>query len=691
MYINLIDQLSELDKTRIENYVKTYGAGQHFIGIDKWLASWSHANQKLYKLLGNQLIYKEQIRIEKDEEMLKKDFSSTFRIMDNLNDPNHPTFYRMMLFLRIWYEHFITHQHKDYYEANESMYNNFFDLIGVLGTDWYVYYKNSIENNVFRESTLKIKSPVIKKTFQCQKGSKPIKVLQNVINFIKAEVPDLLTKYNERTWNWDYVDKTVEDFRIKMSMLTNDKVFKGNFCISIHPMDFITMSDNASGWTSCMNWADEGGGGCYHVGTVEMMNSNNVVCCYLESSTPYCFGEIKFSMADFLKPNLIADGVEVWSWNNKKYRVLGYVNKDIIMTGKSYPYYSYPLAEIALNMIKKLAQKNMEWTYKYGIEPYKDMIHIYSETAMDNNKYWVKMKKTTKKNIIWDTKGMYNDMLNDHNYNHYWCYRNPVKSTRIYSVSGKAPCLCCGNTVLEARFPNGDYNSRYEDTGSVVCETCKDKYFRCSICGDTDSSYIKNCKVTLPNGKELIVCPACAETFIRRCPCCGKPFLIDSGDKSFGSFIQDTNHFPVCLGNGYYKTGIPYKEYNEPAFFSTGEPIKFQTSCLTDHVSVREDDLLSHCGSFDAPYLERIFMCDDCFKKNYEDKLVEVKFDQFHFVRYGWGGYSYAHPTLHTFNMPDEELQKFFARNLVPVFDSKHPENLPDEISIEGGIYYDKI
>ena len=74
----------------------------------------------------------------------------------------------------------------------------------------------------------------------------------------------------------------------------------------------------------------------------------------------------------------------------------------------------------------------------------------------------------------------------------------------------------------------------------------------------------------------------------------------------------------------HYKTGIPYKEYTEPAFFSSGVPIKFQTTSLIDHVSVREDDLLSHCGSFDTPYLERIFMCDDCFKKNYENKLKNI-------------------------------------------------------------------
>jgi hypothetical protein len=58
-YIDLIAQLSEEDKVKIKNYISIYGVNiDDFIGLDTWLQDWSHANQRLYKLLGNQFIYK---------------------------------------------------------------------------------------------------------------------------------------------------------------------------------------------------------------------------------------------------------------------------------------------------------------------------------------------------------------------------------------------------------------------------------------------------------------------------------------------------------------------------------------------------------------------------------------------------------------------------------------------------------
>ena len=60
-----------------------------------------------------------------------------------------------------------------------------------------------------------------------------------------------------------------EDFRIAQSLVTNQANLKGYITLSIHPLDYMTMSDNNCGWDSCMSWQEEG---CYRQGTVEMMN-----------------------------------------------------------------------------------------------------------------------------------------------------------------------------------------------------------------------------------------------------------------------------------------------------------------------------------------------------------------------------------------------------------------------------------
>lgn len=71
-----------------------------------------------------------------------------------------------------------------------------------------------------------------------------------------------------------------EKLRIALSRHTNQKELHGNLCLSIHPLDYMTMSDNDSGWDSCMSWAKKGD---YRAGTVEMMNSPYVVVAYVES------------------------------------------------------------------------------------------------------------------------------------------------------------------------------------------------------------------------------------------------------------------------------------------------------------------------------------------------------------------------------------------------------------------------
>ena len=117
------------------------------------------------------------------------------------------------------------------------------------------------------------------------------------------------------------------------------------------------MSDNNSNWQSCMNWQEEG---CYRIGTVEMMNSNNVLCCYIEQGkTNWYFGGHQTA----------EDGsIDAYIWNDKKWRILTYITKDIIMSGKSYPYNNDDYSKKIITEVRDLALKNLGWTYSFGPE-----------------------------------------------------------------------------------------------------------------------------------------------------------------------------------------------------------------------------------------------------------------------------------------------------------------------------------
>ena len=485
--LNLLDYLTDLDNKRIENYITSYGVQKKlYEGNEKYLKYWAECKPSLFRLLGGKLIYKFPVEITKPRRFLEEDYENFFN--------KYYDFYHL----------FLKRLDKTPELASLNVY--------------WIFNRQAF----FREQTnetIKIKREGASKMLQLQEGMKPVRAMQKVIDY----------------YGWDDFKEPFEKFRTDLSLVTNNNLIRGNACISIHPLDFLTMSDNNSDWSSCMSWA---GDGCYHEGTVEMMNSNNVLCCYLESETKdFYFGKEKASSAE---------EKEAYTWNNKKWRQLFYVTKEIAVGGKAYPFQNKELTLLILDEIKKLVERNWHRTYAFGPELYQDMIHVGSLYRMNQNKSWIYKGKTTKHNILFQSKGMYNDMFNDQS-SIYWCYRNKVKKNTVITYSGKAPCLCCGNDVLIENISNditewnrssnnypGAYNDRYDNTGSVVCYDCK-RTHSCDMCGDTD---LLNPVYELKGRR---YCSSCASKYFKICPDCGEVFEIDysSGPSLYGKTIED--------------------------------------------------------------------------------------------------------------------------------------------------------
>ena len=78
-YIDLRETIPALDKELMATYIKNTAFENSdwkfikFQGVDKWLEPWSHAKQKLYKMLGNQLVVSFPIEIEKNKEIMSKE------------------------------------------------------------------------------------------------------------------------------------------------------------------------------------------------------------------------------------------------------------------------------------------------------------------------------------------------------------------------------------------------------------------------------------------------------------------------------------------------------------------------------------------------------------------------------------------------------------------------------------------
>ena len=572
---NLIDKLPVEDKEKIIRYINLYGVEEsRFIGLDAWLEPWAKNKIKLYKMLGNSFVYKVPFQCEKPRAEI------TRQINDLLEENDFVHAYEEWVWPNMYEEEIFT--------RDQSRALNSFIWCGTLEED-----KTSVP--------FKFKKEGATRELQLQAGTKPMRALSKVLEYFKddkrAKKLNLQSKF--------------EEFRIKHSQIFNDKTVKGNVCISIHPLDFITMSDNASNWQSCMNWSKDSDGGCYHVGTIEMMNSNNVVCCYVESKEPYYFGRKK-------------DGkTEEYRWNNKKWRQLFYVTKDIIVSGKPYPFEHEVLTKHILNTIRELAKQNLDWEYTFGPELYKDMKHINSMRSMNKVRRYIANKDTKKHNIIFDTKGMYNDMLND-NHTPYWCVRNKVKHNKIISYSGKAPCLCCGEPIISEITDefNNYYNDRYDNTGSSICEECKSS-FSCSVC-DKIARTEKMYSYTM-NGRTYLMCESCFKNKVRICPECQKPMIIDlRRPKMYVQMEDDINREEAsnsCFDWDWEEDDNYRELVVKEDIYQTLKPVFMHNSCLKKIPGVVEDKWY---GRWDTFYFKMIpkYKADKYKNYSYSDLVV---------------------------------------------------------------------
>lgn len=495
--LNLLDYLTEKDNTLIENYINLYAVSKdEYVGNETWLKYWKENKPSLFHLLGGNLIYK----VPYEAEMPRRELSNKiFHLISN--SPFVDKFYDKT------YYHWIGSSNEsdernplEREMISNEMVENLSEAYSICASIRELCSENYLVDKSVDFRSIKIKSKNRKNTLQISKGMKPIKAIQAVLKYFDCFSED------EELW------EAFKEFENKYSMILNTSKIKCNICFSIHPLDFMTSSDNANNWSSCMNWTDEDGGGCYHEGTIEMMNSNNVICVYLDSSTPYIFN-----------PDMDSNNpsIENYTWNNKKWRQYFYCTKEIILGGKAYPYTADDVTKFALQTLRELAEKNWHHTYEFGPERYQDMRHIFSKGRIEKNRNWIAAGNTTKHNIIFDTKGMYNDMLNDNDYP-YLCIRNKVKKNIIISCSGKAPCPRCMNPIIEESCDcysdYGDYNDRYDNTGSSVCSNCL-RECRCESCGRTGGHLY-----ALSNGERW--CGQCIERRLRICPDCGEPFII---------------------------------------------------------------------------------------------------------------------------------------------------------------------
>lgn len=277
------------------------------------------------------------------------------------------------------------------------------------------------------------------------------------------------------------------------SMIIQENKITGQLCVSVHPLDFLSSSENNCNWRSCHALDGE-----YRAGNLSYMVDPTTVICYLK-------GEEDQQISHF-PPEVL--------WNSKKWRMLLFFarNRRLFFAGRQYPFASEnALAAIKEHIIPALTKYKSyeisewtnntidEWSNNGEVIPILDNTYI----VVQNNIY-------DKYNIIKDKSRLhYNDLLESSCYIPYYCYVDapynniyiPPESFQL-PIGGEVLCLQCGKENI--------YNSEWmvcencEDSDCLYCDCCGARIhsdeicyvpwgFLCQECANSECSYCEKC------------------------------------------------------------------------------------------------------------------------------------------------------------------------------------------------------
>lgn len=318
-------------------------------------------------------------------------------------------------------------------------------------------------------------------------------------------------------------------FQDAASMLIQETSVVGTLCFSVHPLDYLSVSENNYNWRSCHALDGE-----YRTGNINYMADNSTIVCYLkgrdEADLPHFPPDVK--------------------WNDKKWRMLLCFSEgeDFVMAGKQYPFFAKSALEIINPILSEIFGFDFSsWDNTY-IESYSKFIGgsvaaVGPEGAHSLKDSYLVLNRRLygRSDIIEDKEKTYqfNDLLHSSTYtNPYYSYKRwtRIKAPMIM-VGETVDCLRCGESAICA-------------SDSLYCIDCELKYGHSTdekfgICYRCRSRMIWENAVNVYESEwdQGWVCKDCAEEYYEPCDNCKIWYLKGQ--------LNDRKICPYCIQHGY--------------------------------------------------------------------------------------------------------------------------------------------
>lgn len=445
--MDIFEKLSSEDVELIQGYINRYGGSDGYndsympLGdMGHWLRFWNVNKAPFYQMFGEKFILKKEVLFERDQDAMEEELDEAIRYSDSIASG-----------FRSGYSMFVQDLPIDY-ELKYVMKQLACNMTGLI-------------RNIYEGDPITIPGSVTidGRPLQINHGAKTIKMLGKVCKAIgytytayKCPQCGHVTTVASKDEHCDCCDESpiyekidgYESFRRLHSLVLNQKKLKGNLCLSIHPLDYITMSDNDCGWQSCMQWMEEAGD--YRLGTIEMMNSPYCVVAYVEAREP----------------------MTLWSmdtkWNSKRWRQLLMITPEMLLGNKQYPYFSDDLQGTAMKWLRELANAG-----DYRCADNNKRYGPYEEEALQIINKRRNRVGTREIYVNFWFNYMYCDI---YDYRMAFIARNCPSNSIEYNLSGPAVCTNCGDVIYK------DCESEVEAYWTT-CRTCNNMW-RCGHCGE---------------------------------------------------------------------------------------------------------------------------------------------------------------------------------------------------------------
>ena len=248
----LRELISQKEKELMFEYISFNGGMTPTVEIDYLLRFWAQHKEVLFELLDNKLIYSKDIEFEKQEDELIADAEEFLNLRDEYpkyyiiahENEEEEKRYKAATFMRKIKDYVANHARPvDKEDENHWYFSS--------SVSWGVINAENVAHNEYRGRPFRIETEE-GHAIIATRGCKLSRLLGKLAKHFEVD--------------------GYEEFRILASQVTNQKKLTGKLCLSIHPLDFFTMSDNNCGWETCMNWmnANNGDGGEYCRGTISM-------------------------------------------------------------------------------------------------------------------------------------------------------------------------------------------------------------------------------------------------------------------------------------------------------------------------------------------------------------------------------------------------------------------------------------